>query len=142
VACAMFESLPPPPFQIKQYTHSHLQALDFKVTDHSPAPHLILIYRGLFVTRLTSRKCFTLFLQGVIFSKITHLITLWGAFYHSPAIFISEGLICRLKGHLIRPINDQILGQNLYFVSLLCYFAKIFSFVLLKLIIHQSETER
>jgi hypothetical protein len=31
-------------------------------------------------------------IQGMIFSKITHLINLWGAFYHSPATFI-EGLI-------------------------------------------------
>jgi hypothetical protein len=32
--------------------------------------------------------------QGMIFSKITHLINLRGAFYHSPAIFISKGLHC------------------------------------------------
>jgi hypothetical protein len=74
-----------------------LQALDFEASDHSPAPSLtyktwFLIERTVCRSPNFLRVLHVSHIEGVIFSQIIHLINLWGAFYHSPAIFISKGL--------------------------------------------------
>jgi hypothetical protein len=67
-----------------------LQAFNFEAmeTMHSPTPSLNLIQRAVCHLVSRDRVLHVNHILGVIFSKITHLINLWGEYSQLPAIFL------------------------------------------------------